>query len=64
MDTVLLRFRDLTQGVDTIKAHNSIGRNTYNIISIDSDNRLHIIERVRGENGVGFFSYNEKEIIL
>ena len=43
---------------------NSIGRNTYNIISIDSDNRLHIIERVRGENGVGFFSYNEKEIIL
>lgn len=24
MDTVLLRFRDLTQGVDTIKAHNTI----------------------------------------
>lgn len=24
MDTVLLRFRDLTQGVDTIKAHNAI----------------------------------------
>lgn len=24
MDTILLRFRDLTQGVDTISAHNSV----------------------------------------
>lgn len=43
---------------------NAIGRNTYNIISIGNDNNLHILERIRGENGVGFFSYNEKEIVL
>lgn len=38
---------------------NTIGRNTYNIISIDGENKLHILERIRGESGVGFFSYDE-----
>lgn len=38
---------------------NTIGRNTYNIISIDDENNLHILERIRGESGVGFFSYDE-----
>ena len=27
--------------------------------SIDGENKLHILERIRGESGVGFFSYDE-----
>lgn len=41
---------------------NTIGRNTYNLLQINGDNKLIIKTRIKSGNGIGF--YNDKEIPL